>query len=62
MGGFGKTAGILLGLVLLLLGILLVVGLLDFLLILLLRITGVLFILVAALLLAWAFFGRRRSY
>lgn len=62
MRGLGKTAGILLGLILLVLGILLLVGLLDFLLILLLRITGVLFILAAALLLAWSFFGRRRSY
>ena len=62
MGGFSKTVGILLGLVLLLAGILIVVGLLDFLLIVLLRITGALFIVAGVLLLAWAFFGQRRRY
>ena len=58
MGGFGKTAGILLGLALLALGILMVIGVLDF----LLRIAGVLCILAAVVMLGWAFFGPRRGY
>ena len=62
MQGLGRTVGILLGLVLLLAGILIVVGLLDFLLIVLLRITGALFIVSGVLLLAWAFLGQRRRY
>jgi hypothetical protein len=51
-------AGILLGLALLVVGILLVLGLLDF----LLRIAGVLCILAAVIVLGWAFFGQRRGY
>ncbi len=58
MGGRNKTAGILLGLVLLALGILMVLGVLDF----LLRIVGVLCIIVAVVMLGWAFFGSRRGY
>ena len=58
MGGFSKTAGILLGLALLGLGILMVIGVLDF----LLRIAGVLCILAAVVMLGWAFFGPRRGY
>ncbi|MCE2499723.1 MAG: hypothetical protein J4G13_02525 [Dehalococcoidia bacterium] len=58
MGGFNKTAGILLGLALLAVGILMVLGVLDF----LLRIAGVLCILAAVVLLGMAFFGSRRGY
>ena len=58
MGGFSKTAGILLGLALLAVGILMVLGVLDF----LLRIAGVLCILAAVVLLGMAFFGSRRGY
>ncbi len=58
MRGLTKMAGILLGLALLVVGILLVLGLLDF----LLRIAGVLCILAAVIVLGWAFFGQRRGY
>ena len=58
MRGLTKMAGILLGLALLAVGILLVLGLLDF----LLRIAGVLCILAAVIVLGWAFFGQRRGY
>ena len=58
MRGLGKTAGILLGLALLALGILMVLGVLDF----LLRIAGVLCILAAVVMLGMAFFGSRRGY
>ena len=58
MQGLTKMASILLGLALLVVGILLVLGLLDF----LLRIAGVLCILVAVMVLGWAFFGQRRGY
>jgi hypothetical protein len=56
--GLTKMAGILLGLALLVVGILLVLGLLDF----LLRIAGLLCILAAVMVLGWAFFGQRRGY
>ena len=58
MQGLSKTAGMLLGLALLALGILMVIGVLDF----LLRIAGVLCILAAVVMLGWAFFGSRRGY
>lgn len=58
MRGLTKMAGILLGLALLVVGILLVLGLLDF----LLRIAGLLCILAAVMVLGWAFFGQRRGY
>ncbi len=58
MQGLTKMASILLGLALLVVGILLVLGLLDF----LLRIAGVLCILAAVMVLGWAFFGQRRGY
>lgn len=58
MGGFSKTAGILLGLALLAVGILMVLGVLDF----LLRIAGVLCILAAVVMLGMALFGSRRGY
>ena len=58
MRGLSKTACILLGLALLALGILMVLGVLDF----LLRIAGVLCILAAVVVLGMAFFGSRRGY
>ena len=58
MSGLGRTSIILLGLALLALGILMVLGVFDF----LLRIAGALCILSAAVMLGWAFFGARRSY
>ncbi len=60
MGGFSRTAGILLGLALLALGILMILGVLDF----LLRIAGALCIIAAVVMLGWAFFGSgsRRDY
>ena len=58
MRGLTKMAGILLGLALLVVGILLVLGLLDF----LLDIVGWLCILAAVIVLGWAFFGQRRGY
>ena len=58
MGGFGRTTAILLGLALLALGILMILGVLDF----LLRIAGVLCVIAAVVMLGWAFFGARRRY
>ena len=58
MGGFSRTAGLLLALALLALGILMVLGVLDF----LLRIAGVLCILAAIVVFGMAFFGSRRGY
>ena len=58
MGGLSKTAGILLGLALLALGILMILGVLDF----LLRIAGVLCVIAAVVMLGWAFFGSKRGY
>ena len=58
MGGLGKSTTIVLGLALLALGILMVLGVLDF----LLRIAGVLCILAAVVMLGIAFFGSRRGY
>ncbi len=58
MGGLGKSATIVLGLALLALGILMVLGVLDF----LLRIAGVLCILAAVVMLGIGFFGSRRRY
>ncbi len=56
--GMSKAVLILLGLALLALGILMVLGVLDF----LLRIAGVLCILAAVVMLGMAFFGSRRGY
>ena len=53
-----RMTGVLLGLALLALGILMVLGVLDF----LLRIAGVLCILAAVVLFGMAFFGSRRGY
>lgn len=53
-----RMTGVLLGLALLALGILMVLGVLDF----LLRIAGVLCILAAVVMLGMAFFGSRRGY
>lgn len=53
-----KAVLILLGLAMLALGILMVLGVLDF----LLRIAGVLSILAAVVMLGMAFFGSRRGY
>ena len=58
MRGLNQTAGILLGLALLVVGILMVLGVFDF----LLRIAGVLCIVAAVAMLGWAFFGQRRGY
>ena len=58
MGGFSRTAGIWLGLALLALGILMILGVLDF----LLRIAGVLCVIAAVVMLGMAFFGSRRRY
>ena len=58
MRGVSRAAGILLGLALLALGILMVLGVLDF----LLRIAGVLCILAAVVVLGMAFFSSRRGY
>ena len=57
MSNLGRTSAILLGLALLALGILMVLGVLDF----LLRIAGILCILAAVVMLGWAFLGARRS-
>ncbi len=58
MRGMSKAALILLGLAMLALGILMVIGVLDF----LLRIAGVLCILAAVVMLGMAFFGSKRGY
>ena len=58
MRGMNKAALILLGLAMLALGILMVIGVLDF----LLRIAGVLCILAAVVMLGMAFFGSKRGY
>ncbi|MCY4557023.1 MAG: hypothetical protein OXF79_11710 [Chloroflexi bacterium] len=58
MRGMSKAALIILGLAMLALGILMVLGVLDF----LLRIAGVLCILAAVVMLGMAFFGSRRGY
>ena len=58
MRDMSKAALILLGLAMLALGILMVIGVLDF----LLRIAGVLCILAAVVMLGMAFFGSKRGY
>ncbi len=58
MGGISKFGAGLLGVLLLFLGIILVMGWLDW----LLRVAGVICIVAAVVLLLWAFMGRRREY
>ena len=58
LGGISKFGAGLLGVLLLFLGIILVMGWLDW----LLRVAGVICIVAAVVLLLWAFMGRRREY